>query len=208
MIELQRLLRNRGYYNGDLDNDFGKMSKAACVAYLRAEFSRLNYAWTPNGIAGIRMTNRFTNKFVDFMVVIKNNEVVEAAPASTVPGNYYVYNPLTVGGITGAAVLIEGQYKDCWTFTTSKTWGNLWSGMPYFMQTGAVSIWRDANKNDLLDATIKTTGFYGINLHRGWLGNLVNNASAGCQVVPDSYWTRIIQHFAAGQKVTYTLLSV
>lgn len=209
MIELQKILKSKGYYTGDLDGDFGKMSKAAATQCLRAEFQKLGYAWTPKGLVGLRATNQFTNKFVDFMLLINNNEVVEAVPCSTVPGHYYIYNPLTVGGITGAAVLVAGQYLKCWTFTTDKTWANLWTGMPYFMQTGPVTIWRDGNKNNIMDATVKTTGFYGINIHRGWLGNLVNNASAGCQVVPDALWTsKIVPYFTNRELVSYTLLNL
>ena len=209
MRTLQSILKQKGYYSGEIDGDFGKISKAAATKFCRDLMTSKNMSWTPKGFVAIRTTNHFTNKFIDYLFLIVNNEVVLAVPCSTVPGWYYVYNPLTVGGITGAAVLVaDKQYLNCWTFTTAKSWANLWTGMPYFMQTGPVEIWRDGNKNNIMDATIRTTGFYGINIHRGWLGNLVNNASAGCQVVPDAYWKLILPYFTNGEKASLSLFNL
>jgi hypothetical protein len=110
---------------------------------------------------------------------------------STVPGDYYIFNPLTVGGITGAAIACEQQQIKSHKFVSSANWKSLWLGAPYFYQEGAVEIYRD-----------------GINFHRAGIGSLVDNWSAGCQVVADNSWYEAIKIFQNGQLINYTLIEL
>jgi hypothetical protein len=119
-----------------------------------------------------------------------------------------VFNPLTVGGITGAAVACEQQVIGSHTFTTSSNWKSLWLGAPYFMQTGAIKIFRDGNKDRNIDTAITTTGWYGINWHKGGLGTWVDNWSAGCMVVPDKHWFEMIKIFTNKQICNFTLIQL
>jgi hypothetical protein len=127
---------------------------------------------------------------------------------STTPGDYYIFNPLTVGGITGAAVACEQQVLASHRFMTSPNWKSLWLGAPYFYQEGSIEIYRDGNKDRKLDKTIKTRGWYGINFHRAGAGSFVDNWSAGCMVVPDSRWFEAIKIFQANQLINFTLIEL
>ena len=64
--------------------------------------------------------------------------------------------------------------------------------MPYFQQTKSIKIYRDGNKDGVIDKKIVQEGLFGINFHQAGLGNLIDNWSAGCQVVPKAYWLKVI----------------
>jgi hypothetical protein len=129
-------------------------------------------------------------------------------PCSTTPGDYIIFNPLTVGGITGSAVACEQQVIGSHKFVTAPDWKHLWLNAPYFFQAGAIEIWRDANKDRKLDKTIKTKGWYGINFHRGGIGHAVDTWSAGCLVVPDKIWYQAIKVFKPNQLINFTLIEL
>lgn len=205
MKELQILLIEKGYGPLTIDGAIGPKSLAALEKYLKAEFSALGYKWFPKMLVGIRTDDRMSNTFDDFMVVVLQNQVMKVYPCSTTAGKHYIKNPITYGGITGTAVLLEGQYA-AHNFVTSANWKSLWLGAPYFQQTRPVTIYRDGNRDEVLDRKITQKGLFGINIHRAGIGSFIDNWSAGCQTVPDKYWYEICKHFMNGEALNYTLI--
>ena len=112
----------------------------------------------------------------------------------------------------GSAQLQPGQYKDAYI------WGE--HGVKYttlVQRGGNVTIWRDNNKNEILDweasAGGESTGVFGINIHHA--GNQdprqnVGAYSAGCQVFQSySDWQKALSIWqsSGAEAFTYTLLT-
>jgi hypothetical protein len=208
MKAFQQLLKDKGYYNLAIDGIIGPKSLEGAHNFVLNELNKRSWVYPKNDIVFIRTDQVLDNKFSDYAVRFNNGKVDMIVPCSTTPGDFYVFNPLTVGGITGAAVACEQQVIGSHTFTTSANWKSLWLGAPYFMQTGAIKIFRDGNKDRNIDTAITTTGWYGINWHKGGLGTWVDNWSAGCMVVPDKHWFEMIKIFTNKQICNFTLFEI
>ena len=188
------------------DGVIGSQTLTALDKYIKDEIKARKYKMPVDGLVWLRTDMVFSNKFDDFVVCYKAGRIAYVAPASTTAGDFYVYNPLTVGGVTGTAVAVAQQVTKSHRFVTGANWKNLWLGAPYFQQVLPITIQRDGNKNNLVDGVTRQFGLYGINLHRAGIGNFVNKWSAGCQTVPDAHWFEIIKRFNPGQVIDFTLL--
>jgi len=208
MKGFQQILKDRGYYSGAIDGIIGPLSLTAAKQFIDAEMTKRGWVKPVNDLVWIRTDQSFDNKFSDYVVRFSNSIADMIMSCSTTPGDFYIFNPLTVGGITGAAVACEQQVLASHTFKTSGNWKSLWLGAPYFMQTGSIEIYRDGNKDRKLDKTTKTRGWYGINFHRAGAGSFVDNWSAGCMVVPDARWFEAIKIFQANQLINFTLIEL
>jgi hypothetical protein len=204
----QQILKDRGYYTGAIDGIVGPLTLGGAKDWIDAEMNIRSWVKPVNDLVWIRTDQSFDNKFSDYVVRFNNRIADMILPCSTTPGDYYIFNPLTVGGITGAAVACEQQVIGSHKFVTSGSWSSLWLGAPYFYQSGAIEIYRDGNKDRKLDKTVKTKGYYGINFHRGGVGSFVDNWSAGCMVVPDARWFEAIKIFSANQLINFTLIEL
>jgi hypothetical protein len=204
----QKILKDRGYYSGAIDGIVGPLTLTATKQWIDAEMNIRGWVKPVNDLVWIRTDQTFDNKFSDYVIRFNNRVADMIMPCTTTPGDYYIFNPLTVGGITGAAVACEQQTIASHRFTTSANWKSLWLGAPYFYQIGAVEIYRDGNKDRNLDKSTKTKGFYGINFHRGGIGSAVDNWSAGCMVVPDARWFEAIKIFQPNQLINFTLIEL
>jgi hypothetical protein len=204
----QKILKDRGYYSGAIDGIVGPLTLTATKQWIDAEMNIRGWVKPVNDLVWIRTDQTFDNKFSDYVIRFNNRIADMIMPCTTTPGDYYIFNPLTVGGITGAAVACEQQTIASHRFTTSANWKSLWLGAPYFYQIGAVEIYRDGNKDRNLDKSTKTKGFYGINFHRGGIGSAVDNWSAGCMVVPDARWFEAIKIFQPNQLINFTLIEL
>lgn len=166
---------------------------------LRTEKYRIN-------IIGVRKDNVFDNKFSDTLYVIWKNKLNKwelrnfkwTTLAGTL-GEGGAFNPITVLGVTGVAVLKEAQYLDTYAFIDNYT---TWLGYPFFMQTKSVMVYRDGNCNDTVDyAMPQQSGLFGINLHRMSNNDLdsdfVNFAyaswSIGCNGSPEPTFKQVIE---------------
>lgn len=205
MKNLQTYLNSKGATLKP-DGVIGSQTLTALDKYIKDEIKARKYKMPVDGLVWLRTDMVFSNKFDDFVVCYKAGRIVYVAPASTTAGDFYVYNPLTVGGFTGTAVAVAQQVTKSHRFVTGANWKNLWLGAPYFQQVLPITIQRDGNKNNLVDGVTKQFGLYGINLHRAGIGNFVNKWSAGCQTVPDAHWFEIIKRFNLGQVIDFTLL--
>jgi len=208
MKNWQTILKEKGYYTGDIDGIIGKMSLAATEKFIDAEITKRGWVKPTTEFVWVRTDQSLDNKFADICIRYNGGVVDMIMPCSTVPGDFYIFNPLTVGGITGAAIACEQQQIKSHKFVSSANWKSLWLGAPYFFQSGAVEIFRDGNKNRTIDKNIKTKGHYGINFHRAGAGSLVDNWSAGCQVVADNSWYQAIKIFQNGQLINFTLIEI
>jgi hypothetical protein len=206
MKNFQKLLKDRGYYSGAIDGIVGPLTLGGAKQWIDAEMNIRGWVKPVNDLVWIRTDQSYDNKFADYVVRFNNRVADMIIPCSTTPGDFYIFNPLTVGGITGAAVAAEQQVIASHKFVTSGTWSSLWLGAPYFYQSGAIEIYRDGNKDRNLDKAVKTKGWYGINFHRGGIGHAVDTWSAGCMVVPDARWFEAIKIFQPNQLINFTLI--
>jgi hypothetical protein len=97
---------------------------------------------------------------------------------TTNPGKYYLNNPIP--GSKGTAIVVPGQYPNMWKIGLHK------GQQKAFVQVNPVRVYRDSNRNDVLDYKPETieTGLFGINGHHGSIHDvdIVDRWSAGCQV--------------------------
>lgn len=132
-------------------------------------------------LLGIRKNYTATNLWDDTLLVIyfdgRNNIVKEFKNFTTDPGYYFLKTKML--NPKGCAFLKEGQHINMFTI-------GLHNGKyKALVQYGKVTVYRDANKDEVLDRNIEDRGYFGINLHHGYNSNLVFNNSAGCQVLKD-----------------------
>jgi len=208
MKHFQQLLKERGLYSGAIDGIIGPLSLAGAKHFIDSEMDKRGWVKPVTDFVWVRISQTMDNKFNDIVIRFNNRSADMILPCSTVAGDYYIFNPLSVGGITGTAIACEQQTIGSHRFTTSANWKSLWLGAPYFMQVGAVEIFRDGNKDRKIDKGIKTRGFYGINFHRAGLGSAIDNWSAGCMVVPDSRWFEAIKIFQSNALYNFTLIEI
>ena len=195
MKQVQQYL-NRFGCNLVVDGIIGDKTKAEIKKYV---FNQIK------GITWVRCDKKLTNTFDDFAVLWVNGEVAEVFPCSTTAGKHYIQNPITYGGVTGTAIAAAQYVRGSHQFKTSSNWKSLWLGMPYFQQIKPIQIFRDGNKDAVLDEKVIQTGLFGINFHQAGLGNLIDNWSAGCQVVPKAYWLNVIKHFNNNEIIDFSL---
>ena len=208
MQNFQKILKDRGYYQGTIDGIVGPLTLGGAKQWIDAEMNIRGWVKPVNDFVWIRTDQTFDNKFADYCIRFNNRIADMIMICSTTPGDYIVFNPLTVGGITGSAVACEQQVIGSHKFVIAPDWKHLWLNAPYFFQAGAIEIFRDGNKDRKLDKTIKTKGWYGINFHRGGIGHAVDNWSAGCLVVPDKIWFEAIKIFQNNQLINFTLIEL
>jgi hypothetical protein len=161
-------------------------------------------------LIGVRTIDNTSNKFNDLMVVMwfyggEWNRL--NFNITTDPGVYYRENPIN---INGTAILKEGHHKGLWTIGKHK---GVYEALT---QTSKATVYRDNNKDDVLDFDCKTElGLFGINCHRSNKNATSTNVdkwSAGCQVFenPDDFALFMDMCNKAadnwGNKFSYTLL--
>ncbi|MBK7665851.1 MAG: hypothetical protein IPJ32_00045 [Sphingobacteriaceae bacterium] len=133
-------------------------------------------------IVGLRGNSTEPNKFDDEIHVFYKISPIKwnyhVFKATTDPGTFWLKNPLQK---QGTAILSEGQYLD--TYQLGMHQGKYKA----LVQRKPVTVIRDYDRNaklDFLNGT-KTTGLYGINIHRAnktGTTRTVDKYSAGCQV--------------------------
>ena len=207
MKKLQEILNANGA-SLTVDGIIGPKSLAALHEYVKSNLTKRKWVMPKDGLVWIRTDKTLTNTFDDFVAVYSKGNCVMALPCSTTAGDYYVFNPLTVGGITGTAIAAEQQIIGSHQFVTASNWKFLWLNAPYFMQVRPITIYRDGNKDRVLDKGVTQFGLFGINLHRGGLAASINGWSAGCLVVVDSLWFEVVKLFNNGQFIDFTLFEV
>jgi hypothetical protein len=167
-------------------------------------------------IIGIRMDDVYDNRFSDKCVLLWKNEKMEwesrtfkwTTMAGTL-GTGGVFNPFTVRGKTAVGILKEGYYPQVWQFVDSY---KAWLLYPYLYQIGKFDIYRDGNRNDVLERwmPVETSEWDGFNCHRmssnGIDTDIVNFAwvtwSAGCQGAPEPTFRNVVDLIRISSKLT------
>ena len=167
-------------------------------------------------IIGVRSKEsvRQSNKFDDAIIVCWGidsertgipNKLIFAA--TTDPGIKSLKVPMNA---KGTAILVPGQYRG------SHKLGLHQGKYEALVQCAPVKVYRDANKDSILDTDKRTidTGMFGINIHKAGLAStIVDGWSAGCQVIAKTDEYEIFMDLCRkqkltgyGDKFTYTLL--
>jgi len=161
-------------------------------------------------IVGIRSSDHDANRFNDLVCVAFKAgglEYVFAFAATTDPGLYYRKNPCNV---KGTAIMKPGQYRGLWSL------GKHQGRYDALVQSGVVTVYRDADQDDKLDMAMDASGFFGINLHRARENGTslrVDKWSAGCQVIACSTDFDLLMALCRkgaekwGNSFTYTLIN-
>jgi hypothetical protein len=172
------------------------------VSQIKAIFQKKGYRFFQYGdfninLVFVRESNEFTNKFTDTLYCIYKEYgswKVLQLPCSTKAGWWGgIFNPITVAGKTGTAVLVPNQYKGAYKFIDSY-FG--WLQYPYFHQIAPVKVWRDYDKDLQIDKIQQQEGLFGINIHRGGnvgvIGGFINNWSQGCLVMEEPFFRKLL----------------
>jgi hypothetical protein len=185
------------FINANLKTDgiIGIKSKEALLKAterLKTILENRGFKWLNEQFIFLRCTDKFNNQTTDYTVFIQSGTIAFALESSTRAGDFYVFNPISYGGITGTAVLAEGQYIDTW----QGSWQTRFGFKSFeLLQVKPVKIWRDGNKNRQIDKNVSQTGLFGINIHTAGWNNIVDRWSAGCIVHPKTQWDEATAYF-------------
>lgn len=129
-------------------------------------------------IIGIRNKGSQANTFDDRICVVCRDEkgwITRTWPCTTDPGTYWRENPMS---IDGTAIVVPGQYRGIYRI------GKHRGRYDALVQTaGPIKVYRDSNKDEILDMGNASDGYFGINIHKaGTDSSVVDRWSAGCQV--------------------------
>ena len=131
-------------------------------------------------IIGLRTRDSDSNTFNDRICVVYKDDkgwITRTWPCTTDPGLYWRENP---GNVDGTAILVPGQYRGAYKIGRHRGQYDA-----LVQRGGPVKVYRDGNKNEVLDMDPDTEqeGFFGINIHKaGTNSSNVDKWSAGCQV--------------------------
>lgn len=143
-------------------------------------FKKKGYKFFENGdynmnVFSIRTSNKITNKFDDYFYCVYKQGIdgwqIKKWKCTNKPGYKYTKELLSNKGV---AILKEGQ----WKYKLG-----LHKGKEGFVQAEAVIVWRDANKDYIINKIKTESGWFGINIHRAGKDSInVDGYSAGCTV--------------------------
>jgi len=163
-------------------------------------------------IVGMRGDSTIPNRFDDEIHVFYTTSTgkwnYHVFKATTDPGTFWLQNPMEP---QGTAILQQDQYVGAYQLGLHR------GQYKALVQRKPVTVLRDYDRNAMLDFLngAKTTGMYGINIHRASVHGStrkVDKYSAGCQVFENA---EAFQQFLAmcekhqglyGNRFTYTLL--
>lgn len=179
-------------------------------------FKKMNYSYFEKGsynlnIIGVRSKERINNNTFDDYIIVEYKDsygkwIRNVFPATTNPGVYWLTNPCSSAG---CAILVPGQWRQCWTIGLHK---NKYKAL---VQCKPIKVYRDNNKDKNLDYNVKIQeGIFGINIHKAGIDSkYVDNWSAGCQVFKKlsdfnafMKLCEIQKNTGLGDKFTYTLI--
>jgi len=175
---------------------------------LKERFKSLGFIWPVFHLIGIRSKADKPNEFDDLFYLCDNLTGKKGSflqlTGTTNPGTSWLSN---VMNLKGCAVLIPGQYVDCWSLGKHHGKYDAW------VQVKPISVFRDNNKDFKSDESgIPDIGLFGINVHRASetaISKFIDKWSAGCQVMnnPKEYDVLIDLSKKSGLRFfTYTLL--
>ena len=187
------------------------------IQYLQSIIEAKGYAFFTEGdynvnIIGIRNPNQIANSFDDSLICaykVFGEWIIKEWQITTDAGRYWLKNPMNS---KGTAILVPNQYRSVYKIDL-----HLGKYEALCQRNGKVEVWRDDNKDQILDFndSTKEWGYFGINIHRSNPNNeskVVEKWSAGCQVfkkINDFFEFMDICNKAKniwGNSFTYTLI--
>ena len=216
MKRFQKILVEAGYdigssakYPDGCDGSIGPKTRDAATLWLQKLYIKLGWKWHDNDLTWLRMSDVFTDKFSDFCFTVSNGKIVAISPATTKPGKYWVKNPVTVGGVTGTGIQSEGQELGTheWIAVGKKKWGGHKVG--YAMQIAPIFVYRDGNKNNILDRNLRKIApkWYGFFMHAMGKGFSIWNWSAGCLGMSLANWIKnVVPYFKNGAIINKNII--
>jgi hypothetical protein len=174
---------------------------------MKAIVERKGYKWFENpkghdlNIVGIRTDDNTANTFNDwitFSYTFDGKTNLWAFPCTTDPGLYYRENP---ANLDGTAIVVPGQYRGLWSI------GKHQGKYTALKQTKPVKVYRDNDKDGVLEESNIQEGIFGINMHRASAtrtSTQVDRWSAGCQVMADYQHFDFVMELCQRQIDTYT----
>ena len=129
MKNIQKFLNKKGASLLE-DGVIGPKSLIAAHKFISAELNKRNFSIPTTGLVYVRTDVVLSDTFDDFVVRYNEGVLDRIAPCSTTAGDYYIFNPITNGGITGTAIALEQQVHNSHKFITNKSWGLLWTKQP------------------------------------------------------------------------------
>ena len=164
--------------------DFEKLFKQKGYAYFTNGDYNLNIIGVRNLIGakktGDVITIKQDDKFNDALILLYkvNGQWVENVyEITTDPGLKLLRNP---SNSSGTAILVPGQYRSVYKVDLHRG-----KYKALCQRAGNVKVYRDKNKDGVLDMNPKTiqSGYFGINIHKaGLVSEVIGGNSAGCQV--------------------------
>lgn len=167
-------------------------------------------------VVGIRNSNVTQDDTFDDLIAFfyyddEGTLIGSVAEATTDPSIQYLKTPMSKEG-KGTAILKAGQYVD--TYAIDYHNGKY---LALCQRLKPVTVMRDDDRNSYLNLLAPTTtGMYGINIHRAYVGanapNKIGPYSAGCQVFRNEKDFQMMMNMAQksrdvhGNKFTYTLI--
>ena len=140
-------------------------------------------------IIGLRNPRPAAGSFDDLLFVVykENGQWKEKKyPCTTDPSLYYLRNPLNV---KGTAIMKDPQ--QCRSVYRLDLHQGKYKAL--CQRAGSVKVWRDANRNEILDRSGDLSEGHGVNIHRASAHSVqeeIGRYSAGCTVIQDP------EHFA------------
>ena len=170
---------------------------------LKTKFEELGYSWPVFHLVGIRSNANAKNEFDDMIGVIERDNITWYS-CTTNPGTHWLQNLLNP---KGTAVLVPGQYDDCWQIGLHQ------GKYEALVQAKPIKVYRDADRDDIAEETsVIDEGMFGINIHRAnpsLVSKIIDKWSAGCQVLNDpKQFAQLLEKCKRSgfRRFTYTLL--
>lgn len=193
-------------------NELKKLVEQNSFKFFDTGNFNLNFIWVRNDMIA---DNHFTD---DLHVGYRENGIgkVLTIKVTTLPGHRgSLFNPTTVSGITGTAVIQSPkQFQSAWEFIDSY---DDFSKYPFFRQIKPIDYWRDGDKDVEIDhVNSQFNKIFGTHWHK--MSNVgdkrkieqfeVNNWSLGCMGSVVSEWDKVIEltrkAIKSGQKNIFT----
>lgn len=205
--------------NKDRDNSRDQFAVNLTAERIQTVFSSKGYAFDSRkqdyaiNIVGIRNTDATANVFNDWLWLsywYRGHLVEKVYNITTDPGSYWLtQQPLNSAG---TAILVPGQYKDLYHIRKHR---GEYDAVCQKWDT-SVKVYRDKDKDGILDFTAPIGTAGGINIHRASKVQKlykIDSHSAGCQVFQDptdfnEFMAVCYKHKDAfSNSFTYTLLT-
>lgn len=154
----------------------------------------------------LKCTNRFDDHLMTIQYQVEGDPILKLYRITTIPGLIYFRDPINP---KGTAILKPGTYKDCWKIGLHQ------GKYEALIQSRPVEVYRDVNKDMIIDLNNTEVGMFGINIHKaGTASLLVDKWSAGCQVFATRKDYEMFMRDAKlsrdlyGNSFTYTLIQL